>query len=133
MTGYRPRRPRLRGDSGFTIIELAIVALFIAILAAIAVAMYGDFQSRARTARAQADARMLASAVSGYASHMGSLPPSLTALTLAQVNAQGDSAGPFVASVPMPPAGWAAYTYVSSTAGTFSVSSSGDNTTVTVP
>jgi hypothetical protein len=42
-----------------------------------------------------------------------------------------------MASVPQPPPGgspaWGAYTYTSSTAGTFTITATGDNTTVTVP
>jgi hypothetical protein len=39
-----------------------------------------------------------------------------------------------MASVPAPPAGWAAYNYsANSAAGTFTISSNGDGTTVSVP
>ena len=83
------------------------------------------------------DLRTLASSVSLYAAHMGSLPASLTALTSAAVNGLNQSAGPFMASVPTPPPGgspaWGNYTYTSSTAGTFSITATGDGTTITVP
>jgi hypothetical protein len=36
-------------------------------------------------------------------------------------------------STPAPPGGWAVYSYTSTAAGTFTVSSSGDGTTVTLP
>ncbi len=96
-----------------------------------------DVQTRARIAKAQADTRTLASSVSLYAAHMGSLPAGLTALTSAAVNGLNQSAGPFMASVPAPPprgspAWGGAYTYTSSTAGTFSITVTGDGTTVTV-
>jgi hypothetical protein len=69
---------------------------------------------------------------------MGALPTALTDLTAAAVNGLGQSAGPFMASIPVPPPGgspaWGgAYTYTSSTAGTFSVSATGDGTTITAP
>jgi type II secretory pathway pseudopilin PulG len=124
---------RLSDERGFTIIELCIVATFITILATIAVALYANLQVRARIAQAQSDARTLGSSASMYISHMGAVPPTLTALTAPAVNAQGQTAGPFIGSVPTPPAGWAAYTYNSSTSGTFSISTSGDNTTVNIP
>ena len=84
-------------------------------------------------AKAQADARTLASAVSIYSAHMGTLPSSLAALNSAVTNSQGQTTGPFMASTPAPPAGWTAYGYSSTAAGTFTISASGDSTTVSLP
>jgi hypothetical protein len=49
-------------------------------------------------------------------------------------NSLGQTAGPFMASVPTGPTGWGTYAYSADTAaGTFTITNSGDATSVSVP
>jgi Tfp pilus assembly protein PilE len=111
-----------------------VVVAVIGVLSTIAIPLYANVLARGRIAQAQADSRSLASAVGVYGAHMGTIPAALTQLTTVATNAQGLQAGPFMNSMPIPPGGWAAYAYTADvSAGTYSITSTGDGTSVTYP
>ena len=117
---------KMGNQRGFTLIELMIVVAIIGILTAIAFPLYAGIQARARVAKAQADARTLASAVVVYSAHTGVMPGALVDLTAQVAGMGGVLAGPFVSPVPNPPGDWTAYLYTSPGplgVGTFTISS----------
>ena len=92
-----------------------------------------DPAKNARVEKAQGELRILASAISLFVLHTGQLPPDLAALTNPVQNQQGAVVGPFLAVLPTPPPGWTEYAYAPSPDGRFSVTTKGDDTTLSVP
>src|SRR5258705_8578399 len=130
---WNRKRKMLGNQRGFTLIELMIVVAIISILASIAITLYANVQARARLAKAQADSRALASAVSIYSAHMGTLPTALTNLTSVVTNTLGQAGGPFLASVPSGTAHSGTPASTATPSPTFTFNNSGDSTSVSVP
>ena len=121
------------GDKrGFSLLELLIVMFVITILSTISITIYHNVQSRSRIAKAQADTQTLASAVGAFQAHMGQMPLALAELNIAQTNISGQVAGPFMAADAIPPAGWT-YTYASGGPGGYTITATGDSTTIIRP
>src|SRR5438445_13104139 len=95
-----PRCRRVCSPHVCSSVLLLIVVAIIGILAAIAIPLYANVQQRARIAKAQADARALASAASIYGAHMGVVPTALTQLKIGRASGRGRVDGPVMASVP---------------------------------
>jgi prepilin-type N-terminal cleavage/methylation domain-containing protein len=148
----RLARKRLGDQHGFTLIELLIVVGIVAILTSTAVPIYANIQQRARIAKAQADTRAVTAALNVYMAHCSGMPApggsgtncpisAATAegtlpgvLLLPQQNVQNQLGGPFMASIPVLPAGWtgsgSTYKYSLQASGAFTICASGDGTGV---
>ena len=137
MNDVKRSQRRPVGQGGFTLIELLIVLAVFGVVAAMAIPLYANAEARDRIEKAQSDLAMLARAVMTYKAHMGTLPAGLADLTATATNRLNWSAGPFMPLIPVPSWGgspaWGLYIYTSSIAGTFSITTSGDGTTITVP
>lgn len=71
----------LQKDRGFTIVELLIVIVVIAILAAITIVAYNGISNRAKSTSAQATASSIAKKLEAYNAEVGNYPATYSLLT----------------------------------------------------
>ncbi len=126
---------------GFTLVELLIVIVILAVLAAIAIPRFMDSGTRSKEASLKGDLKLMRNAIELFHNDTGAWPAATsdlavtTAPTAGKDNAgaaktitAGDYKGPYMQTVPTDPVGGAAFTYsiTSPTVGKVSSSTSGN-------
>ncbi len=94
----------LRGEQGFTLIELMVVVLIIGILVAIAVPVFMNASQNAKVKSAQANLRTLDGAIQTYISVNNTEPSAIS-----------DLIPTYIKKMPSDPLGGGDYTYVAAT------------------
>jgi len=131
LTGSR----RKRGRFGFTLVELLVVIVVLAVLAAIVLPKFMNSSTRSKESALKSDLKLLRNAVSLFQADTGKLPNGLSDLSETDktkvkvaggtvVNA-ADWHGPYIETVPTDPVSGAAFTY-DSTTGKVTSSASGN-------
>jgi general secretion pathway protein G len=122
---------RSRKDrKGFTLVELLVVIVVLAVLAAIVLPKFLGAGQRSKEAALKSDLKILRNAVSLYLTDTGAYPAALSDLASTSAIASGldstgasksitaaDWNGPYVESVPNDPVGGSAFTYHTDTTG----------------
>jgi len=81
-----------RKEQGFTLVELLIVIVVIAILAAITIVAYGNVTAKAHDSGYQSDASNIVSYIEAYNADMGSYPTGATSGDVSPADTQGATA-----------------------------------------
>jgi general secretion pathway protein G len=106
-------RKRISGEKGFTLVEVMIVVIILAILGGIALVSFGGLDKQAKDARVQADMRAIATALKGYKAMTGAFPTSAEGLTILTTTTAGPpSFTALIDSIPNDTYAAAPYTYV---------------------
>ncbi len=130
-----------KSAQAFTLVELLVVIVVLAILAAVVVPRFMGAGDRSREAALKSDLKVLRNAVSLFYADCGSFPAQLSDLAATSAPAKGkdkagsdknitagDWNGPYVESVPNDPIAGAAFTYsvASGSVGKVTSSASGN-------
>jgi len=120
-----PEAPRQKSGLFFRVF---IWALFIGLFLLIPIVSFvANVGAGATLAKAQADVQTLASAVDKYQAHMGAPPATLAELTYpaTATNARGQTAGPYLASIPRASFGFSDYRYERRADGHWTITTTG--------
>jgi len=115
----------LRKSGLLRVFVCAFAGLVLLILLVIVVPLYATVGGRATLAKAQPDVQTLASAVDRYRAHTGAPPATLAELTSPATNARGQTAGPYLASIPRASPGFSDYRYERRADGHWTITTTG--------
>jgi len=124
-SAFRKPASSLRPKSGL-FFRVFIWATFAGLFLLIPIVSFvGNVGAGATLAKAQADVQALASAVDQYQAHMGAPPATLAELTWQATNARGQTAGPYLASIPTTSSGFSDYRYERHADGHWTITTTG--------
>jgi len=90
----------IKGQSGFTIVELLIVIVVIGILAAITIVAYSGITARANTTKSQSNAESAQKVAETYNADNGFYPPSVASFTTGSASTKLPSGMSVIAGLP---------------------------------
>ena len=126
-----------RRTRGFTLVELLVVVVVLAVLAAIVLPKFMDSGKRSKESALRSDLKLVRNAISMFRNDTGLYPLTLDDMAATAAPAKGSDGtsdvdltasswhGPYMQSVPTDPVSLAAYTYTKTT-GTIVSSASGN-------
>jgi len=120
---------------GFTLVELLIVIIIIAVLAAIAIPKFSNSSQRSKESSLRANLKLVRNAIDLFRADTGAFPANMTGLTTSTTAglsaaaaactiAATDWRGPYLQAVPVDPVSGSAMTYGTSAADVGTVKSS---------
>lgn len=116
-----------RKIGGFTLVELLVVIVILAVLAAIALPKFMDSSARSKESALKSDLKILRNAITLFKTDTGLYPLTLADLAAASAPAQGNNGtadtaltasnwhGPYLQAVPSDPVSGSAFTYTKTT------------------
>ena len=128
---------RVRQGRGFTLVELLVVIVVLAVLAAIVLPKFMDSSTRSKESALKSDLKLLRNAVATFQTDTGYYPKQLSDVAATSAPAKGftsaaaeqdvtatDWHGPYVQSVPNDPVSGSAFTYGTASGSVGKVTSS---------
>jgi general secretion pathway protein G len=120
---------------GFTLVELLIVIIIIAVLAAIAIPKFSNSSQRSKESSLRANLKLVRNAIDLFRADTGAFPANMAGLTASTTSglsaaaatctiAATDWRGPYLQAVPVDPVSGSALTYGTTTANVGTVTSS---------